>query len=143
MARKEFGQELYLFFSLLDKRGNFFNDVTVVLFLFLTAGAKLVLPKGELPQLRKLHGSATSLASSVSSNRPRGPPPPTPANASSVVNLSQPLNRNGRSTESLSSAPSDGEFNDKPSPPVRGILYRLFGFVFPLDHFSIETSTES
>ncbi|XP_046459422.1 arfGAP with SH3 domain, ANK repeat and PH domain-containing protein-like isoform X4 [Daphnia pulex] len=84
-------------------------------------GAKLVLPKGELPQLRKLHGSATSLASTTSSNRPRGPPPPTPANVSAVVNLSKPLNsRNGRSTESLSSAPSDGEFNDKPLPPARG-----------------------
>ena len=74
-----------------------------------------------MPQLRKLHGSATSLASTSSSNRPRGPPPPTPANTTTVVNLSQPLNRNGRSTESLSSAPSDGEFNDKPLPPARGI----------------------
>ncbi|XP_057369503.1 arfGAP with SH3 domain, ANK repeat and PH domain-containing protein-like [Daphnia carinata] len=83
-------------------------------------GAKLVLPKGELPQLRKLHGSATSLASTTSSNRPRGPPPPTPANVSTVVNSSKPLSRNGRSTESLSSAPSDGEFNDKPLPPARG-----------------------
>lgn len=83
-------------------------------------GAKLVLPKGELPQLRKLHGSATSLASTTSSNRPRGPPPPTPANVSTAVNSSKPLSRNGRSTESLSSAPSDGEFNDKPLPPARG-----------------------
>ena len=84
------------------------------------AGAKLVLPKGELPQLRKLHGSAASLSSN--SNRPRGPPPPTPAGGSTVVTLTtKPLSRNGRSTESLSSAPSDGEFNEKPPPPARGM----------------------
>ena len=98
-----------------------------------------MLPKGELPQLRKAHGSATSLASSSSNNyvnassnnRPRGPPPPTPMNGPERGGaiLSVPgghqlnnvlvANRNGRSTESLSSVPSDGELNDKPLP-VRG-----------------------
>lgn len=95
-------------------------EIICIYFFLMIAGAKLVLPKGELPQLRKLHGSATSLASTTSSNRPRGPPPPTPANVSTAVNSSKPLSRNGRSTESLSSAPSDGEFNDKPLPPARG-----------------------
>lgn len=86
-----------------------------------TAGAKLVLPKGEMPQLRKLHGSATNLTSASVTSRPRGPPPPTPASAATVVALNQQaLSRNGRSTESLSSAPSDGEISDRPAPPGRG-----------------------
>lgn len=99
----------------------------------LAAGAKRVLPNVEPSQLRKFQGSTASLASSVgSSARPRVPPPPTPtATGAAVAPASAPapapaatrLTLNGRSTESLSSAPSDGESVDKPLAHLRGLFF--------------------
>uniref|UniRef100_A0A1B6DAJ4 ArfGAP with SH3 domain, ANK repeat and PH domain-containing protein n=1 Tax=Clastoptera arizonana TaxID=38151 RepID=A0A1B6DAJ4_9HEMI len=86
------------------------NDSTRAIHL---AGAKLVIPPGEMPTLK----STTLEKMSGNIQRPRGPPPPTPTSFSSS-RLS-----NGQSTESISSLVSEVEniqtHTHNPIPPPR------------------------
>lgn len=82
-------------------------------------GAKLVLPAGEIPQLKT---ATDKFGLKISVQRPLNPPPPTPTTPNQVLRLS-----NGRSTESLNSGCSDMEApphtapNINPVPPPRRV----------------------
>uniref|UniRef100_A0A8D8M2C7 Arf-GAP with SH3 domain, ANK repeat and PH domain-containing protein 1 n=1 Tax=Cacopsylla melanoneura TaxID=428564 RepID=A0A8D8M2C7_9HEMI len=72
------------------------------------AGAKLVIPPGEIPTLKSTPGG--SLDKSGNIKRPQGPPPPTPSNTS---------RSKSQSNESLSSLASEPEPHHNPVPPPR------------------------
>jgi hypothetical protein len=101
-------------FFLFDEK-QFFNALCLV-------GAKLVLPTGEIPQLKT---ATDKFGLKISVQRPQNPPPPTPTTPNQVLRLS-----NGRSTESINSGCSDLEAaphtapNINPVPPPR----RVSGF---------------
>ncbi|XP_024083772.1 arfGAP with SH3 domain, ANK repeat and PH domain-containing protein isoform X1 [Cimex lectularius] len=67
------------------------------------AGAKLVIPPGEIPTLK-----STGIDKTGNIQRPRGPPPPAPS----------PRLSNGQSTESITSITSDAD-QTNPVPPPR------------------------
>lgn len=72
------------------------------------AGAKLVIPPGEIPALK-----ATGIDKTGSIQRPRGPPPPAPS----------PRLSNGQSTESITSLASDAEPPNPVPPPRKPYFY--------------------
>lgn len=88
------------------------NDSTRAIHL---AGAKLVIPPGEIPALKS---TSVDKSSGGSVQRPRGPPPPAP------ISLPSTRLSNGQSTESISSITSDLESTISsaqlnPVPPPR------------------------
>ncbi|XP_026681789.1 arfGAP with SH3 domain, ANK repeat and PH domain-containing protein [Diaphorina citri] len=81
------------------------------------AGAKLVIPPGEIPTLKPT--GASSLDKSGNIKRPQGPPPPAPAQ--SRISNGQPSDAYRVSSESLSSLASETEAHQlsNPVPPPR------------------------
>ncbi|KAI5749409.1 hypothetical protein M8J76_007106 [Diaphorina citri] len=90
------------------------NDSTKAIHL---AGAKLVIPPGEIPTLKPT--GASSLDKSGNIKRPQGPPPPAPAQ--SRISNGQPSDAYRVSSESLSSLASETEAHQlsNPVPPPR------------------------
>ncbi|KAL1465543.1 hypothetical protein WDU94_005100 [Cyamophila willieti] len=85
------------------------------------AGAKLVIPPGEIPTLKSTPGGTLDKSGNI--KRPQGPPPPTPQAPTSNTSRGK-----SQSNESLSSLASETEPHHNPVPPPRKAF--LIWFLF-------------